>query len=88
MGDTTALARREVDRTRDKVERVQRTLSTATDQFERTTALVQDSVLQPAREFSYIMYGVRRGLEAFMSGNRLAGESSLPGRRNVHLTLQ
>ena len=71
MGDTTALARREVDRTRDKVERVQRTLSTATDQFERTTALVQDSILEPAREFSYIMYGIRRGLEAFMIGNRL-----------------
>lgn len=71
MGDSTALARREIDRTRDKVERVQRTLSVATDQFERTTALVQDSVLEPAREFSYIMYGIRRGLEAFLTGNRL-----------------
>lgn len=71
MGDTTALARREVDRTKDNVERVQRTLSTATDQFERTTALVQDSILQPAREFSYVMYGIRCGLEAFMTGNRL-----------------
>ncbi len=71
MGDTTALARREIDRTREKVERVQRTLATATDQFERTTALVQASVLEPAREFSYVMHGVRRGLEVFLSGNRL-----------------
>ena len=71
MGDTTALTRREIDRTRDKIDRVQRTLSSATDQFERTTALVQQSVVQPAQEFSYIMYGVRRGLEVLMSGNRL-----------------
>ena len=28
-------------------------------------------VLQPAREFSYIMYGLRRGLEVLMAGNRL-----------------
>ena len=71
MGDTTALARREVDRTRDKVDRVQNTLAVATDQFERTTAIVQDSILQPAREFSYILFGGRRGLESFMAGNRL-----------------
>ncbi len=71
MGDTTALTRREIDRTRDKIDRVQRTLSNATDQFERTTALVQQSVVQPAQEFSYIMCGVRRGLEVLMSGNRL-----------------
>ncbi|MEP7270879.1 MAG: hypothetical protein ABI882_05215 [Acidobacteriota bacterium] len=71
MGDTTALARREIDRTREKVEKVQRTLSTVTDQFDRTTALVQHSVLEPAREFSYVMYGIRRGLEAFLAGNRL-----------------
>ena len=71
MGDTTALARREIERTRDKVDRVQRTLATATDQFERTTAMVQNSVLEPAREFSYVMYGIRRGLEAFLVGNRL-----------------
>ena len=43
----------------------------ATDQFQQTTALVQQSVLQPAREFSYIMYGLRRGLEVLMAGNRL-----------------
>ena len=71
MGDTTSLARREVERTRARVDQVQRTLADATDQFERTTALVQHSVLQPAREFSYIMYGLRRGLEVLMAGNRL-----------------
>jgi transposase len=71
MGDTTSLARREVERTRARVDQVQRTLTDATDQFERTTALVQQSVLQPAREFSYIMYGLRRGLEVLMAGNRL-----------------
>jgi hypothetical protein len=71
LGDTTALARREVERTREKAEKVQTTLAVATDQFARTTALVQQSVLQPAREFSYIMYGLRRGLEVLMAGNRL-----------------
>lgn len=71
MGDTTSLARREVERTRARVDQVQRTLTDATDQFEQTTALVQQSVLQPAREFSYIMYGLRRGLEVLMAGNRL-----------------
>lgn len=71
LGDTTALARREVERTKLNVEKVQHTLATATDQFERTTELVQHSVLQPAREFSYLMYGLRRGLETLMAGNRL-----------------
>ncbi|MBX3276918.1 MAG: hypothetical protein KF868_02835 [Acidobacteria bacterium] len=71
MGDTTALARREIERTRQHVDKVQRTLSDATDQFERTTAMVQASVLQPAREFSYLMYGVRRAVEVLMAGNRL-----------------
>lgn len=71
MGDTTALARREIERTRQHVDKVQRTLSDATDQFERTTAIVQASVLQPAREFSYLMYGVRRAVEVLMAGNRL-----------------
>ena len=71
LGDTTALARREVERTRERVDRVQQTLAVATDQFQQTTALVQQSVLQPAREFSYIMYGLRRGLEVLMAGNRL-----------------
>ena len=71
LGDTTALARREIDRTRSRVEQVQRTLASASDNFEKTTAMVQHSVLEPAREFSYIMYGIRRGLETLMAGNRL-----------------
>jgi hypothetical protein len=71
FGDSTALARREIERTREKVERIQDTLTVATDQFARTTAMVQHSVLEPAREFSYLMYGVRRGLEVLMTGNRL-----------------
>jgi hypothetical protein len=71
LGDATALARREVERTREKVDKVQDTLAAATDQFQRTTELVQQSVLAPAREFSYIMYGVRRAMEVLMAGNRL-----------------
>ena len=71
MGDSTALARREMERTRDRVEQVQRTIARATDGFERTTVLVQESVLHPAREFSYIMFGIRRGLETLMAGNRM-----------------
>ncbi|MBK8316718.1 MAG: hypothetical protein IPL01_22980 [Acidobacteria bacterium] len=50
---------------------VQNTLAVAADQFERTTAMVQHSVLEPAREFSYVMFGVRRAIEVFMTGNRL-----------------
>lgn len=71
LGDTTALARREVERASAKVDKVQHTLAVAADQFERTTALVQQSVLQPAREFSYIMAGVRRMLDVLMAGRRL-----------------
>jgi hypothetical protein len=71
LGNTTALARREVERARSNVDKVQTTLATATDQFERTTAMVQQSVLQPAREFSYLMYGLRRGIEVLMAGNRM-----------------
>lgn len=71
LGDTTALARRELDRTRSRVDQIQRTISSASDGFEKTTAMVQQSVLEPAREFSYIMYGIRRGLETLMAGNRL-----------------
>jgi hypothetical protein len=71
LGDTTALARREVDRARLNVDKVQNTLAVAVDQFERTTALVQESVLQPAREFSYVMYGLRRAIEVLMAGRRL-----------------
>jgi hypothetical protein len=71
LGDTTALARREVERAKDKVDTVQNTLAAATDQFERTTAMVQQSVLEPAREFSYLMFGLKRGLEVLMAGKRL-----------------
>jgi uncharacterized protein YoxC len=71
LGDTSALARRELERGRAHVDRIQRTLAGATDQFERTTAVVQNSVLQPAREFSYLMYGLRRSLEVLTAGKRL-----------------
>jgi hypothetical protein len=71
MGDTTALARREIERTREKVDKVQHTLAMATDQFERTTAMVQQSVLEPAREFSYLMFGVRRAMQVLFAGDRL-----------------
>jgi hypothetical protein len=71
LGDATAIARREVERAKEKVDTVQNTLGVAANQFERTTAMVQQSVLEPAREFSYAMYGLRRGLEVLMAGKRL-----------------
>ncbi|HZS09932.1 MAG TPA: hypothetical protein VFD58_34210 [Blastocatellia bacterium] len=71
LGDSTAIARREVERAREKADKVQATLAQVTDQFQLTTELVQRSVLEPAREFSYIMFGVRRALEVLMAGNRL-----------------
>ncbi len=71
LGDSTALARREVERARDKADKVHATLAVVTDQFQLTTELVQRRILEPAREFSYIMYGVRRALDALMTGNRL-----------------
>jgi len=71
LGDTTAIAKREVERARQHVDKVQDTLEIATDQFERTTAIVQQSVLMPAREFSYVMYGLRRAIEVLMAGNRM-----------------
>ncbi|MFN0109069.1 MAG: hypothetical protein ACKVZH_09490 [Blastocatellia bacterium] len=71
LGDTTAMARREVERAQDKVEIVQDTLAMATDQFQRTTAMVQHSVLEPAREFSYVMSGLRRAMAVMFAGSRL-----------------
>jgi hypothetical protein len=71
LGDTTAIARREVERAREKVDKVQDTLASATDQFARATAMVQHSVLEPAREFSYVMFGLRRAIEVLFSGSRL-----------------
>lgn len=71
LGDSTALARREIERAKDKVDQVQNTLAVATDQFERTTAMVQHSILEPAREFSYLMFGLRRAIEVMMAGRRL-----------------
>jgi hypothetical protein len=71
LGDSTALARREMDRAREKADQVHHTLTEVTDRFEITTQIVQQRILEPAREFSYVMYGVRRALEALMAGNRL-----------------
>lgn len=71
LGDSTAVAKREVERARLQVDKVQNTITTATDQFERATALVQHSVLEPVREFSYVMAGVHRALEVLMAGRRL-----------------
>jgi hypothetical protein len=71
LGDSTALAKREVERARLQVDKVQDTISNANDQFERATALVQHSVLEPAREFSYVMAGVRRAVEVLLAGRRL-----------------
>ncbi len=71
LGDTAAQARREVEKAKRQVDKVQETLSLATDEFEKTTAIVQQSVLGPAREFSYVMYGLRRAVAVFMAGKRM-----------------
>ena len=71
LGDSTALAKREVERARLQVDKVQNTITNATDQFERATEMVQHSVLEPAREFSYLMAGVRRAIEVLLAGRRL-----------------
>ena len=71
LGDTTAQARREVDKAKRQVEKVQHTLAVATDEFEKTTALVQQSILGPAREFSYVMYGLRRAIAVLLAGRKL-----------------
>lgn len=71
LGDATALTRREIERARGHVQKVQETIAEATDEFEKTTALVQRSILEPAREFSYVMYGVRRAVEVLVTRNRL-----------------
>jgi len=71
LGDATAIARREVERAREKVDKVQDTLAVATDQFARATAMVQHSVLEPAREFSYVMFGLRRAIEVMFAGSRM-----------------
>lgn len=71
LGDTTAQARREIERAKKQVAKVQDSLEMATDEFERTTALVQQSVIGPAREFSYVIYGLRRAIEVLLAGKRL-----------------
>lgn len=71
LGDTTAQARREIERAKKQVAKVQDSLEMATDEFERTTALVQQTVIAPAREFSYVIYGLRRAIEVLLAGKRL-----------------
>lgn len=75
LGDTTAVARRELDKAKAQAEQMQRALAMTTDKFQRTSEIVQHSVLEPAREFSYIMAGVRRALEV------LTARKSLPVNR-------
>lgn len=71
LGDSTALARREMERAREKADTVHNTLTEVTDQFQITTQIVQQRILEPAREFSYIMYGLRCAIDALMAGNRM-----------------
>ncbi len=71
LGDTTATARRELEKAKFRAEQMQNTLAMTTDQFQRTAEIVQHSVLEPAREFSYIMAGVRRALEVLTVGKSL-----------------
>jgi hypothetical protein len=46
-------------------------LARSTDKFQRTADIVQHSVLEPAREFSYLMAGVRRAVEVLTAGKSL-----------------
>lgn len=71
LGDTTAVARRELDKAKAQADQIQKALATTTDKFQRTADIVQQSVLEPAREFSYIMAGVRRALEVLTAGKSL-----------------
>ena len=71
LGDTTAIARRELEKAKSQTEKIQEALSTTTNQFQRTAEIVQHNVLEPAREFSYIMAGVRRAIEALTAGKSL-----------------
>jgi hypothetical protein len=71
LGDTTALARRELDKAKVQAEQMQKALATTTDKFQRTADIVQNHVLEPAREFSYLMAGVRRAVEVLTAGKSL-----------------
>lgn len=71
LGDTTALARRELDKAKAQAEQMQKALANTTDKFQRTAEIVQHNVLEPAREFSYLMAGVRRALEVLTAGKSL-----------------
>lgn len=71
LGDTTAVARRELDKAKAQAAQMQKALATTTDQFQRTADIVQHSVLEPAREFSYLMAGVRRAVEVLTAGKSL-----------------
>jgi ElaB/YqjD/DUF883 family membrane-anchored ribosome-binding protein len=71
LGDTTALARRELDKAKAQAEQMQKALASTTDKFQRTADMVQNNVLEPAREFSYLMAGVRRAVEVLTAGKSL-----------------
>jgi hypothetical protein len=71
LGDTTAMARRELDKAQSRADQIQNTLAITTDQFQRTANIVQHSVLEPAREFSYLMAGLKRALEVFTASKSL-----------------
>ena len=71
LGDTTALARRELDKAKLQAEQMQKALASTTDKFQRTADIVQNNVLEPAREFSYLMAGVRRAIEVLTAGKSL-----------------
>ena len=71
LGDTTALARRELDKAKAQADQMQKALASTTDKFQRTAEIVQNQVLEPAREFSYLMAGVRRFVEVLTAGKSL-----------------
>lgn len=52
---------------REKVALVGRTIDHTNQQLTSTTAFIQSKVIEPARELSAIMAGLRRGLEVFVA---------------------
>ena len=55
---------------RYQIGRLERTVSMTTDRIEETTAIVQGGILQPVREVSAVIIGVKRALEVLFKSER------------------
>ena len=68
------------DRLRLQVIRFDRLVSDTVSRVEETTELVQNSIVQPIRELSAVLAGVRSGLEFLFRRNRSRADRAAPGR--------